>query len=227
MFNLIDTKIVIENDLCKLKETCDILVITPSFIPISFFDLEGYISYAKYYNLFLVPPLFIHDDYLCLCLIDKRGQILGISKATHLNLSLFNNLKRCNDIYVLNTQFGNIFLCVDVDIYKPEVLRIATSLGAKIIINSQIFKKEDFSKEMILAGPWQEAQQNCIYVVNANNISSSIIGPCKTSHDGSGFINSKVAHLKAEDLKKAYEDFPIYEYFNYDLYENHKEELLS
>ena len=31
---------------------------------------------------------------------------------------------------------GNIFLCVDVDIYHPQVLRIARMKGAQIVIAS-------------------------------------------------------------------------------------------
>ncbi len=194
-------------------------------------DILLYRSYARKYEIFVVPPLFIENNFLNLCLINPYGEIISISKGTHLNMTLFKDLKRGEDINVISTPFGKFFLCVDVDIYKPEVLRIATSMGAEVVISSQVLKREHYSKEMVLAGPWQEAQQNCIFVVNVTNIYSSIIGPCKATVDNSGFLScgKKVisAELIAKDLQYAYTDFPIYKSFNYALYRNHGRELLS
>lgn len=187
--------------------------------------LEKWCEFAKRLGIFIVPGLYIEDNYLCLCLIDDRGQIVGVQKACHINKESFPKLKQDSNLNIMDTPFARLFLCVDVDIYKPEVIRAAVFLGAEIIVSGQYIQKNRYSESMLLAGAWQNAQQNCVYIINAHNFGGNIIGPCETSKDLSGFIkrmenqsNLISAKLSSKAREKAYDSFPIFKTLNTELY---------
>jgi predicted amidohydrolase len=196
---------------------------------------EKFICDAKEYaadnNIFLVPGLYIKDGFLCSCLIDNTGSIIGEQKGTHLNIDWFSDLKRATEINIIETPFGLIFLCVDVDIYKPEVIRIAALSGAEIIICSQFINSKDYSEEMILAGPWQEAQQNCLYILDSTNHGGNIIGPCNVTNDLTGYLarggfkDNIYSTLDSEKRIAAYESFPVFKSLNKNLYNRHNNML--
>lgn len=192
---------------------------------------DKFISTAKGFaadnNIFLVPGLYIRDVYLCSCLIDNTGTIIGEQKGTHLNIKWFSDLKRAAEINVIETPIGLIFLCVDVDIYKPEVIRIAALSGAEILICSQFINSKDYSEEMILAGPWQEAQQNCLFILDSTNHGGNIIGPCNVTDDLTGYLarggikDNIYSTLDSEKRNAAYENFPVFKSLNKSLYNKH------
>lgn len=196
-------------------------------------DPEGYISNAKEYaaheDIFLVPGLYIKDGYLCSCIIDKSGNVLGEQFGTHLNMDLFSDLRRASGINMIKTPIGKVFLCVDVDIYKPEVLRIAALSGAEIVICSQYIAPKDYSEEMILAGPWQEAQQNSLFILDSTNQGGNIIGPCNVTDDLTGYLargNENIySILDFEKRSAAMKNFPVFSSLNIKLYNKHKKEL--
>lgn len=196
---------------------------------------EKFISDAKEYamshNIFLVPGLYIKDEYLCSCLIDNTGRVLGEQKGTHLNMEWFSYLKRAAEINVIETPMGLVFLCVDVDIYKPEVIRIAALLGAEIVICSQYINSEDYSEEMILSGAWQEAQQNCLYIIDSTNHGGNIIGPCNVTEDLTGYLargnikDNINSLLDYEKRNAAMVSFPIFSSLNKTLYNKYLDAL--
>ena len=179
-------------------------------------------DFAVKNETYVVPGFYVKDGFLKSCIIDDRGETKGEQNAVHLG-KIFKNLTRGIDINIIETPFAKVFLCVDIDIYKPEVIRAAALLGAELIISMQYINEEDFCESMILSGAWQEAQQNCIYIVNTSNIESFITGPCETVSDLSGVIGkSKESSLYCELDKKlrdeAYNKFPVFDSFNIDFY---------
>ena len=193
--------------------------------------IESAAACAAQRQVFVVPGLYLKDNALCLCLLDDRGQVILEQKATHLNRSWADDLQRGDEIRVAETPFGKVALCVDVDVYKAEVLRIAALQGAEIVVSVQVIYTLDFTNEMILAGAWQQAQQNCLFILNANNINGSIIGPCETTADLSGFLTPisnaypLQAQLSAGRRAAAYYHFPIFKSLNPPLYRRHLDEL--
>jgi hypothetical protein len=193
--------------------------------------LEQAAAYARGVRAYIVPGLYVKNGALCLCLLDPDGQVLLEQPAAHLNPSWAGDLRRGDEITVAGTEFGNVALCPDVDVYKGEVLRIAALQGAEIVVSVQVIPKEDYSREMVLAGAWQQAQQNCLYLLNANNLNASILGPCDTTADHSGFLAEisdnypLQAELSAEKRLAAYKTFPVFKSLNPRLYRNHLEEL--
>lgn len=187
--------------------------------------LEKWCEYANKHNIFIVPGLYMEDNYLCLCLINDRGEIIGSQKACHLNKENFPEVNRDSNLNIIDTPFAKVFLCVDVDIYKPEVIRAAVLSGAEIVISVQYIQKNRYNESMVLAGAWQNAQQNCVYVINAHNYGGNIIGPCEASEDRSGFIrrmdaqsNYMFAKLSSKTRSQAYDNFPIFNTLNTELY---------
>lgn len=192
--------------------------------------IESAKDFAVKNETYVVPGFYVKDGFLKSCIIDDKGKIKGEQSAVHLG-KFFRNLKRGIDINIIETPFAKVFLGVDIDIYKPEVIRTAAMLGAELIISMQYISEEDFCESMIMSGAWQEAQQNCIYIVNTSNIESFIIGPCETTLDLSGIIgkskdSSIYCELDKKSRNKAYNKFPVFDSFNIDFY-NKNIELLT
>ncbi len=186
-------------------------------------------EFAVRNNVYLVPGLYIKDNHLCLCVLDNQGRVAGEQQATHLNTAWFGDLERSPEIKVIDTPFARLFLCVDIDIFKPEALRIAALLGAEIVVSSQYIRESDFNEAMVLAGAWQESQQNCLYVLNSTNCGGHIIGPCAVTDDLSGFLARGeaplYAQLSAAKRQEAYNEFPVFKSLNLELYQHHRQEL--
>lgn len=192
--------------------------------------IESAADFAVKNDAYAVPGFYVKDGFLKSCIIDNKGKIIGEQCAVHLNGKFFENLNKGSDVNIIETPFAKIFLCVDADIYKPEVIRAAAMLGAELIISMQFIDEEDYCDSMFLSGAWQEAQQNCIYIVNTSNIASYAIGPCETTPDLSGIMAKNADNLLYCEIDKrlrdkAYKKFPVFDSFNIDFYNKNIEAL--
>ncbi len=145
-------------------------------------------KYAKHYEVYLVPQRFMLMGYQCLCLVSPQGKVVGAQRATHLNTTFKTGSKRSSSLTVYNTEFGGIFLCVDVDIYRPEVVRIAAEMGAQYIICVQQMTRGDYSTDMVLTGVWNAAQSNNVYSIAVSNQFHCICAPLPITDGKDGFI---------------------------------------
>lgn len=124
--------------------------------------------YAIRHGVYLVPERFIAANYLCLCLLSPKGEVIGVQRATHLNLGLReHNFFRDDQIQVLDTPFGKVTLLVDVDINMPQVARAAVMNGATLLISSQFIQIYDFFEDRIRYGVLNAARSNGIPIVAA------------------------------------------------------------
>lgn len=171
-------------------------------------------KYAKTYGVYLVPQRFILMEYQCMCLISPEGKVLGAQKALHVN-PLSRVGKRSSSIEVLRSEFGGIFLCVDVDIYHPEVARIAAGMGAQIIVCSQRLAGGDYNSSMVFTGVWNAAQSGIAYVVAACNEFNCVCAPLKLTRHGDGFLCAPsrklplTAKLQTDALSKCKQPFRL------------------
>ena len=129
----------------------------------------------------------VADGYLCLFLFDDKGKIIGGQRAVSLNLSYRGTLSRSTDLNIVRTKFGNLFLAVDVDIYRPEILRAAALSGAEIILSSQFIPLYDYQSQKLGQLAFQAAD-NGVYIVNVSNASTSVIAPVETASCPGGFL---------------------------------------
>jgi hypothetical protein len=142
---------------------------------------------AKHHRVYLVPERFVLMGYQCMALISPEGKVLGAQRALFLNLK--NRVgKRGSELETFDTEYGRIFLCVDADIYHPEVCRYAAGLGAVIIIGSQYMPAEDYGGHMVVSGCWNAAQLNRVYTVAVSGQFNCVCAPLAISARGDGFV---------------------------------------
>lgn len=133
-------------------------------------------KYALRHRVFLVTQRFTVEDYLCACMFDPNGNIIGLGQATHLNMSLRQlNLRRSDEITVFDTPFGKTALLVDVDINMPQVCRAAARMGAELLISTQYMPLYDFSSERIDYGAVNAACSNRISVIAVMGAGAAVI----------------------------------------------------
>lgn len=176
----------------KVRQLTDLVIFSDvkSYIPE--WDTPDYLNacrkYAAQNKVYLVPSRFVVDNILYLCLFSPKGEILDIQGATHRNLYNQAELEQYHKIEPISTPIGNIFLCVDVDIYHPQVVRVARMKGAQIVIASQFIDSYQLSRHMLTTGIWNAAQSNGVYVVGCCNCFSAVAAPCSLTQDESGYL---------------------------------------
>ncbi|MCL2069266.1 MAG: hypothetical protein FWH00_05125 [Oscillospiraceae bacterium] len=163
--------------------------------------------YAKHFAVFLVPERMIIMGYHSMCLISPQGKVLGAQKAAFKNLSQRSG-KRSNQLDLIQTPYGGVFLCVDVDIYHPEIPRLVQAMGADFIICSQHIQEGDYNTAMVTSGVWGASQGNPMYAVGVSNEFNCVCAPRRLTQNDDGFIVTPklkmpvTAILAPEQLKR-------------------------
>ena len=146
-------------------------------------------NYAERYEVWLVPERFIISGHQCMGLITPQGEVLGVQKAIHDSPEFKSIGKENARLEVFSTELGGVFLCVDADIYRPEVACIAGNMGAQLIVCSQSIGSEYYSSHMVLTGVWNAAQTAGVYVAGATNQFNCICAPIELTPQRDGFLN--------------------------------------
>jgi len=147
-------------------------------------------KYAKHHSVWLVPERFVFAGEQCMCLITPAGKVRGAQKAIYDSPSFKSSTAERNTaLEIITTEYGGIFLCVDADVYHPEVACIACSMGAQIVICSQNISRDDYSSHMVLNGSWNIAQLTGAYVIAASNQFNCVSVPVEATPARDGFLN--------------------------------------
>lgn len=151
--------------------------------------LELVSRYAFEHCTYVVSGLYSKNGYLCLALYDSKGRYIGEQRAFSLSEQNQDKFSVSDEMWIFDTGFCKLFMCVDEDIYNDDVLAAAINKkNCDLIISSQYIHDDDFDLQNIINGPWWSAQKFCRFVVHANNKLSSIISPCsitkRRSYDG-------------------------------------------
>lgn len=185
-------------------------------------------KYARLYQVYLVPERFVLLGYQCMCLISPQGKVIGAQKSTHLRLPAKPGGKRGVTLEVFSTEFGGVFLCVDVDVYHPEVARIAAEMGAHYMICAQEMGRADYSTSMVLSGIWSASQHNSLFGIAVCNQFHCVCAPLAITPMQDGFFvkptlkTPVTIKLLADDLAAA----PRRRLLSRKLYAVHRAELL-
>lgn len=221
---------IIDSFQTNVPDNTDIVVFTtPNILQKK--DIGIYRDFARAKSVFVVPPMYTRFGYICMSLISSDGNVIGEQRATHINKNFFTDLKCSDEINVFKTPFAKIFMAVDVDIFSPETIRIATFLGADLIISGQFINPKDYNDHLVRRGPWQQSQQNCIYIANVSNVAANIIGPCMVTQDKTGFLANNITSYPLQTKiipalrDEAYTTFPIFDSMNTNAYLDHLQEL--
>jgi hypothetical protein len=143
--------------------------------------------YAKHHQVYLVPERFHLMGYQCMCLISPEGKVLGAQKCVFWNAENRGN-KRSVTLEAIATEFGGITLAVDVDIFRPEIPRVAATMGAQIVICSQYISMADFNGGMVVSGVWNAAQSNVLYAIGVSNAYHCVCAPRELTRNRDGFM---------------------------------------
>ncbi|MCL2579711.1 MAG: hypothetical protein FWE32_06725 [Oscillospiraceae bacterium] len=194
---------------------------------------KDYISrcckYARQHNVWLVPERFILMGYQCMSLINPEGKVLGAQKAMFGGPVFRSIAKRSSLLELFRTEFGGVFLCVDVDVYRPEVAKVASNMGAQIIICSQSVARGDYGSHMVLTGAWNAAQLAGAFVIAVSNQFNCVCAPTQLSPAREGFINlpgiklPMTAKISADRLEDGWRPKPL----TRKLYAIHRGELIG
>ncbi len=145
-------------------------------------------KYAQKFKVYLATCLYREESNLCMAVFSPKGELLGVQRATHINLRWIDEIEPYDDIEIISTPLGKIFLAVDVDIYHPEVLRLAIFNECDFIVSSQMLPMVDFNEDRIFFGARSAAAANRIYIIHTTTYSSALICPPELTSDGSGFL---------------------------------------
>ncbi len=144
-------------------------------------------KYAKHHGVYLVPERFMLMGYQCMALVSPAGEIMGAQKGIFINLKN-RGAKRSCELVLFDTEFGRLFLCVDADIYHPEVCRCAAAMGAGIIVGSQFLSRSEYGSHLVVSGCWNAAQLNRVYVIAVSGQFNCVCAPVPISAHGDGFV---------------------------------------
>ncbi len=135
------------------------------------------IKYSKRYCVYTITSRFIKDGCLTQCMISPKGVILGAQNAAHINLSYRDCINNGESLNIIETPFGNFFLAVDTDIYHPEVVKIAVSLGADIIVASRHTDLYSYMPQGVCIGSENAAVTGNICVFDVTNEGGILFTP--------------------------------------------------
>ena len=156
------------------------------------FASKGYLEeccrYAKKHRVYLVPWMFTVGPQLCLGLIDPEGQVIGASRAASLSMENAGQYQCYSDIRVAQTPFGQVYLSVDVDVYSPQIGRLAALKGAQLVVASQYLDPFTYSDDAVTQGAWNLAQSNDLWVVSATNMGGAVICPWDDRMASDGYV---------------------------------------
>lgn len=202
---------------------------------------------ARKYNVYLVPGSWHisvnnsnasqHTSFL----FSPEGKEIGQAGQTHLSQEeRKKGIIAADDLPVFETEFGRMAILLQTDCWIPEVWRIATLKGAKLIV-CLTAEKEPYSKWHQLAGPWQNTQQNQVYTLECGlegrfrgeeyQARSVLFAPCEITAGETGIIELAKIKLEGEkaglmtseinfnDLHKAREQYQLLAHFNVPLYQ--------
>jgi len=186
-------------------------------------------KYAKHYEVYLVPERFMLMGYECLCLVSPSGEMLGAQRAIYMNTAAKEKSKRSTTVTVHNTEFGGIFLCVNVDIYHPEVARIAADMGARYIVCVQEMPRGDYATNMVVTGIWNAAQSNNLYAIAVSNQFHCICAPRVITQTDDGFIVRPTMKMPISKMldSSPLEKLPHRRLLSRKIYMTHRGELLG
>ncbi len=184
-----------------------------------------------------VPEINEGNWYNTALLFTPDGKILGRQRQTHRSpVERVQELNVSEELRVFNTSVGRIGFVVGEDVHYPEVSRILALQGANVLIHPMAVETTRWNlaaDEQFLTDLWREVQSNQVFGVQANlggeafHGRSAIYAPVEMTPGHRGIlaqannetaIESKVitADLDFEALQRVIDDYPIFDFFNYD-----------
>lgn len=120
---------------------------------------------------------------------DSHGQVVGRQRATHRSVSEQNwGLLGTSELNLLDTDVGPVGLILGEDVRYPEVSRILSLQGARILVH--LSGGGSAGMPIRLAGLWREVQANQVFGIEASLAPgwATIYCPVELDHAGRGLL---------------------------------------
>lgn len=188
-------------------------------------------EYAVQHKVYLVSGLLVHNGNLCMCLIGPEGDMLCRQAAIQLSMAFGGKLLPENVQQVVQTELGNIALCVDMDAFYPQVMRTAALKGADLVISVQHLDPVDDTPERLMCSVWNAAQTNNLYVVNLSGNACTVTCPAPLTRNKDGYLVRRTGIVplrfgfNMRRLDEVRAQFPLLDQINTSFIRNYAEEL--
>jgi predicted amidohydrolase len=179
-----------------------------------------------------VPEVNDGHWYNTALLFSPDGKIFGRQRQTHRTPEeRTQGLSVGEELRVFNTDVGRIGFVIGADVRYPEVSRILALQGANVLIHPAAMRESN--SEQFLSDLWREVQSNQVFGVQANLVGeayrgrSAIYAPVELTPDHRGILaparsdsaaESIAAELDFDALQKVIDEYPIFDFFNYEPY---------
>jgi predicted amidohydrolase len=194
-------------------------------------------SLAREFAVFLAPGTFPEltgeNLFNTALLFDPRGNLVGKQPQTHRSRDeIAWGLAQGTELNVFETALGRLGFVVGEDGRYPEVARILCLQGANILLHPAAYAEYD--DENFLCDLWREVQANQVFGIQACLVGahwrgrSAIYAPVDMTEEHRGVL-AQAARADAEDvvtaaldfdgLQQVVDEYPIFDFFNYALYE--------
>lgn len=137
----------------------------------------------NYYETETIVESGEHKIYNTCVLLDRQGNIAGKYRKTHLcgSEGPMNGVTAGDEIPVFDTDFGKLGITICMDMNYPEIYRVLTLKGAKIILwPHQTYGP---TEEMVMLQARVRAMDNACYIVGSDFASPEPFAPYWAGHE--------------------------------------------
>lgn len=160
------------------------------------------------------------------------GKTVGFQRQTHRTPAEVGwGLMQGDELQVLDVGIARLGLVVGTDVAYPEVSRILALQGANLLIHNAAF--QGWNEEHFLVDLWSQVQANQVFGLQACLVGnrfrgqSAIYAPVEMTRENRGILAQAsesateeivTASLDFSALQKVIDDYPIFDYLNYEFY---------
>lgn len=192
--------------------------------------LLGCSSFAKEHKVMLLTAPVIHEKQLCLMLFEADGMVSLRQPALFVPLDM-PHLFAGDRLEVLQTEYGNIALCVEGDIHCPQVARTAALKGADVLFCVQQTDPNAMSEQNLRQTIWNTAQTNNLYAVLVACGQTAAACPAPLTRAQDGFLRHPGEKepvwfgLNMDKLEEVRGQWPLLQNMNMRWIKNHESHL--
>ncbi len=212
------------------------------------FYLHIFQSLAERIEIYLAPGTTLEVEnekiYNAAYLINAEGQVVARQRQIHRAEDEIKwGLDRDAELTVYATDVGRIGFVIGEDVRYPEVSRILALQNANVLIHPASSPRRQALRppqggesvrggEQFLLDLWTQVQSNQVYGLQADlgrggSGRSAIYAPVEMTPNHDGILAQAgaqpdtqvvVAEMDFDALQKVVDDYPIFDFFNYELY---------
>lgn len=154
--------------------------------------MDGAAALARKYGVWLCPGTWVDERNRHVTgLFNPDGTLVATQAQTHLGPG--ETYSPATELVLADTPFGPVGFLVGHDAWVPEVGRILSRRGAKLLL-APVSGREPYSKWDQIAGAWAQVQQNQVFAAESGWIGPghsgrpAVLAPCEMTDGLTGFL---------------------------------------